>query len=83
MAHYTINADWTAKVWLVYTPEEERGKGYAAKLVHEITKMILDKWYVPVLYTDQNYPNSNKVYANAGYENGWTLVNFSLTKNKS
>ena len=80
MAHYKINADWTAKGWLVYTPEEERGKGYAAKLVHEITKIILDKWYVPVLYTDQNYPNSNKAYANAGYENGWTLVNFSVTK---
>ena len=80
MAHYTINNDWTAKVGLVYTPEEERWKSYAAKLVHEITGIILSKWYVPVLYTDQKYPNSNKAYANAGYENGGTLINFSCKK---
>jgi predicted GNAT family acetyltransferase len=43
IAHYKINADGTAKTGLVYTPDEERGRGYAAKLVHEITKIILDK----------------------------------------
>jgi predicted GNAT family acetyltransferase len=80
MAHYTINTDWTAKVGLVYTPEEERWKSYAAKLVHEITGIILEKWYVPVLYTDQKYPNSNKAYANAGYENGGTLINFGCKR---
>jgi hypothetical protein len=37
---------------------------------------------VPVLYTDQNYPDSNKAYANAGYENWGTLVSFSVVKNK-
>ena len=70
----------TATIWLVYTPEEERGKWYAAKLVHELTKIILDRWHVPALYTDQNYPNSNKAYANAGYENVGTLINFSIVK---
>jgi len=80
MAHYRINSNWTGKVWLVYTPDEERWKWYAAKLVHELTKMLLEKWYIPILYTDQNYPNSNKAYANTGYENGWTLVCFSCNK---
>lgn len=70
----------TATIWLVYTPEEERGKWYAAKLVHELTQIILDRLCVPVLYTDQNYPNSNKAYANAWYENRGTLINFSVTK---
>lgn len=80
MARYTIYTDRTGKVWLVYTPDEERGKWYAAKLVHELTKMILEEWYVPVLYTDKNYPNSNKAYANAGYEDEGSLVSFSIVK---
>lgn len=83
MAHYRINSNWIGKVWLVYTPDEERWKWYAAKLVHELTKMLLDKWYIPILYTDQNYPNSNKAYANAWYENGWTLVCFACDKNQN
>ena len=80
MAHYTIYTDRTGKVWLVYTPDEERWKWYATKLVHELTKMILDKWYVPILYTDKSYPNSNKAYANAGYEDGGSLISFSVVK---
>lgn len=80
MAHYTIYTDRTGKVWLVYTPDEERGRWYAAKLVRELTKMILDEWYVPILYTDKSYPNSNKAYANAGYEDGGSLVSFSIVK---
>ena len=55
-------------------------KGYAAKIVHDITAILLEKGYIPVLYTDQNYPNSNKAYFNAGYENSGTLVNFSCNK---
>lgn len=80
MAHYTIYTDWTGKVGLVYTPDEERGKWYAAKLVHELTKMLLDLWYIPILYTDQNYPNSNKAYANTWYLNCGTLVSFTCRK---
>lgn len=80
MAHYTIYTDRTGKVWLVYTPDEERGRWYAAKLVRELTKMVLDEWYVPILYTDKSYPNSNKAYANAGYEDGGSLVSFSIVK---
>ena len=82
MAHYKISQNSTGKVWLVYTPDEERWKWYAAKLVYELTKMLLEKWYTPLLYTDQNYPNSNKAYANAGYENWGTLVCFPVVKEK-
>lgn len=81
MAHFRINKNWTGTTWLVYTPDEERGKWYAAKLVHELTKIILEQWCVPVLYTDQNYPNSNKAYANTWYENKWMLVSFTCRKN--
>ena len=80
IANYNIYTEETGKTGLVYTPEEERGKGYAAKLVHEIAGMILDQGYTPILYTDQRYPNSNRAYANAWYENGGTLINFSVVK---
>lgn len=80
MAHYKITTDWIGKVWLVYTPDEERWKWYAAKLVHELTKILLEKGCTPLLYTDQNYPNSNKAYANTGYENWGTLVCFTCEK---
>ena len=80
MAHYKTSTDGTAKLGLAYTPVEERGKGYAAKIVHDITGILLNKGFIPVLYTDQNYPNSNKAYYNAGYKNGGTLVNFSCNK---
>lgn len=80
MAHYSVGNDGTAKIGLVYTPEEERGHGYAAKIVHDLTKIILNKGYTPILYTDQSFPNSNKAYYNAGYDNGGTLVNFTCNK---
>ena len=80
MAHYRINKNGTAITWLVYTPDDERWKWYAAKLVHELTKILLEKWCIPVLYTDQNYPNSNKAYANVWYENKGMLVSFTCRK---
>ena len=80
MGHYQLAKDGTGKSGLIYTPNEERGKGYAAKLVYELTKKIMSSGYIPVLYTDQNYPNSNKAYANVGYVNRGTLINFSCDK---
>ena len=82
MAHYILGENNTAKIGLVYTPDEERGKGYAAKLVHDLTKMVLDKGYIPILYTDQNYPSSNKAYANVGYVNCGTLVSFMVSRKR-
>ena len=80
MGHYQLFKDGTGKSGLIYTPEEERGKGYAAKLVYELTKKIMNSGYVPVLYTDQTYPNSNKAYANVGYVNQGELINFSCNR---
>ena len=80
MGHYQLAKDGTGKSGLIYTPDEERGKGYAAKLVYELTKKIIGAGYIPVLYTDQNYPNSNKAYANVGYVNQGTLINFSCNR---
>jgi predicted GNAT family acetyltransferase len=81
MGYYSVNSD-QAKISHVSTPVESRGKGYAANLVYEMTKKILDLGLVPLLYTDYKYAASNKAYINAGYEPQGILINFSCSKSK-
>ncbi len=76
MAGYNVVND-QAKINAVYTPKEERRKGYAANLIYLMTNDILSKGLVPLLYTDYNYIPSNKAYINAGYEDTGILINFS------
>ena len=52
----------------VYTPKEERGKGYAYELVYTLSKKCLDEGAeYCVLYTDAENPISNHVYEKIGY----------------
>ena len=81
MASFGITGN-QAKLSHVYTPIEERGKGYAANLIYCMTNELLDRGYVPLLYTDYNYIPSNKAYINAGYEDTGILINFSCSKEK-
>ena len=81
MAEYIV-IDSSAKIKSVYTPTEERGKAYAANLIHDLTSKLLSDGLVPLLYTDYNYPASNKAYINAGYEDTGILINFSCSKEK-
>ena len=79
MASYNIVGE-QAKINHVYTPTEERKKGYAANLIYLMTNDILKRGLVPILYTDYNYIPSNKAYINAGYEDKGILINFSCSK---
>ncbi len=81
MGSYSIIGE-QAKINHVYTPPEERKKGYAANLIYLMTNEILKRGLVPLLYTDYNYIPSNKAYINAGYEDKGILINFSCLKNK-
>lgn len=81
MANYS-EVDGQAKLSHVYTPIDERGKGYAANLIYNMTNDLLKKGLVPLLYTDYNYPPSNKAYINAGYDDTGILINFSCSKEK-
>ena len=81
MASFSIIEN-TAKLAHVYTPIDERGKGYSANLIYQLTNNLLEKEYVPLLYTDYNYIPSNKAYINAGYEPQGILINFSCFKSK-
>jgi GNAT superfamily N-acetyltransferase len=52
----------------VYTPEAERGRGWAGAAVAELSRRVLAAGERPVLYTDQANPVSNRVYERLGYE---------------
>lgn len=81
MASYHVTEE-QAKISHVYTPVEERKRGYAANLIYFMTNDILQKGLVPLLYTDYNYIPSNKAYINAGYEPEGILINFSCSREK-
>ncbi len=54
-------------VSFVFTPKEERKKGYARTMVAAGTKELLKTYDFCVLYTDLMNPTSNKIYQEIGY----------------
>ena len=56
-----------ASIGLVYTLKEYRRKHYAEHLVYQVTKIVQDSGYLPMLYTDADYVASNKCYEKIGY----------------
>ncbi|WP_100333580.1 GNAT family N-acetyltransferase [Bacillus alkalisoli] len=55
-------------VSLVFTPKEERKKGFARTLVTAVSRELLKDFNFCVLYTDMMNPTSNKIYKEIGYE---------------
>lgn len=67
-------AGWTRahpgsdRIGLVYTPPEQRGRGYASALVAELSQRRLDAGArFCTLYTDLANPTSNAIYGRIGY----------------
>ena len=57
------------RVGPVYTPPEDRGRGYASNLVAQVSQELLDSGRTFVfLFTDLANPTSNKIYQAIGYE---------------
>ncbi len=63
---YHISGD-LAYIGCVYTVPAQRRKHYAQHLVYRVTKLVSDKGYMPMLYTDALYPASNECYRKIGY----------------
>lgn len=58
-----------ARVSLVYTPNAERGKGYASACVSAVTARLLRSGLKRCfLYTDTTNPTSNRIYQKLGYQ---------------
>ncbi len=81
MARFAV-IDNIASINKVYTPVEERKKGYCANLIYSISKMLLNNNVIPMLYTDYNYIPSNRSYMNVGYMKDGILVSFYLKDEK-
>jgi hypothetical protein len=56
-----------ARIGPVYTPPAERRRGWAGNGVAEVSRRILAQGARACLFTDQDNPTSNKVYAALGY----------------
>ncbi len=55
-------------VSLVYTPREQRNRGYASACVAALSQQLLDAgWAFCTLYTDLANPTSNDIYQRIGY----------------
>ncbi|MEQ6901264.1 GNAT family N-acetyltransferase [Nocardioides sp. YIM 152588] len=57
-----------ARVGPVYTPSEERGRGWASAAVAEVSALLRDAGNRVILFTDQANPVSNGIYVALGYE---------------
>lgn len=67
VASRTVPVEGVVRVQLVYTPPENRSKGYASACVARLSKQIRDEGYRCILYTDLGNPISNSIYRRMGY----------------
>lgn len=52
----------------VYTPPEQRGRGYASRSTAALSQHLLDSgWHQCTLFTDLSNPTSNSIYQQIGY----------------
>lgn len=55
-------------VSMVFTPEDERKKGYARSLVAKVSAELLKEYEFCILFTDLANPTANKIYREIGYQ---------------
>ena len=67
-----------ARIGPVYTPPEQRRKGYAGAAVAEVSRIFLDAGARVCLYTDQANPTSNGIYQAIGYQPVVDQVNLRI-----
>jgi predicted GNAT family acetyltransferase len=67
-----------ARIGPVYTPVEQRGRGYATAAVAEVSRLIRDGGSQACLFTDQANPTSNRIYQALGYVPVVDMVNLVI-----
>jgi GNAT superfamily N-acetyltransferase len=64
----SVPADGVVRISAVYTPPDQRGRGYAAANVASVSQRALDAGaHTCMLFTDRSNPTSNRVYERIGY----------------
>ena len=78
MAIRTYTTERGATISYVYTPPDERRKGYASAVVAELSQKCLNDGYAfCMLFTDLSNPTSNEIYMRIGYK---TVMDFDKYK---
>lgn len=67
-----------ARIGPVYTPPEQRGRGWASNAVAELSRRLLADGNRVCLFTDQANPTSNKIYSALGYRPVVDMVNLLI-----
>jgi predicted GNAT family acetyltransferase len=67
MAARQPSAAGVARIGPVYTPPEQRARGYGSAVTAKVARAILDDAAVPVLYADRANKTSNRIYQAIGF----------------
>jgi predicted GNAT family acetyltransferase len=67
-----------ARIGPVFTPRDERGRGFAGALTGHCTRTILEDGAVALLYTQLSNPTSNSVYQRLGYAPVSEIVRYAF-----
>lgn len=67
MAMITLRTPRHACISRVYTMPDARCRGFAGAVVGTLCQRIMEEGRIPALYTDGDYPNSNRAYAKIGF----------------
>jgi predicted GNAT family acetyltransferase len=73
-----VSSGQVARIGPVYTPPEERRKGYAGQLTAAVSSQLLEQGIGPMLFTDATNPTANAVYTRLGYERVGEMVECAL-----
>lgn len=78
MANIAHRSKRHARLNNVYTPPEQRKKGYASAIVAELCSKVNDEGLIPMLYADVKNPDSNKVYKGVGFKERGRIARFDF-----
>jgi RimJ/RimL family protein N-acetyltransferase len=79
MAAHNGGVFGASRIGSVYTPPEERGKGYAGAVTTAVTRHLVDEDLQPCLFTDLANPTSNKLYSRIGYRKVVDFVRYAVS----
>jgi predicted GNAT family acetyltransferase len=79
LAAHTAPVANVVRIQAVYTPPEQRGRGYAAACVAALSARLTDSGHVCALYTDLANPVSNSIYRRLGYRAVDEVVRYRFT----
>ncbi|HEY5562152.1 MAG TPA: GNAT family N-acetyltransferase [Clostridiaceae bacterium] len=68
MINIAHRSEQYARINDVYTSPEQRGNGYASKMVGELSSMLIKEGLIPMLYADTKNATSNHVYKSIGFK---------------